>query len=153
MSKRKRLTKVRRQHRAANHRWYKKHGKDAIVLKKRKTLWRSWYDRNKKKIAAQRKTEVYRRWSRDKHLKLKYGISTKEYNKLLKAQGGKCAICRATPKAKGRRIKGYTKFCVDHCHKTLKIRGLLCAKCNAALGFLKDDLKVVSAAQRYMEAS
>lgn len=66
-----------------------------------------------------------------KHL---YGLSEQEYQNMLLAQDNKCAACHDA-----------TKLVVDHCHTTGKIRGLLCRKCNTALGQLDDSKdKVVS---------
>jgi hypothetical protein len=76
------------------------------------------------------------------HLK-RYGISPAEYDALLAKQGGACAICR-------RRAKG--RLCVDHCHVTGMVRGLLCHECNGALGWLKDDQASLVAALAYLGA-
>jgi hypothetical protein len=80
---------------------------------------------------------------RDGKLKRLYGISTAEYDALLAKQGGVCAICR-------KRSKG--RLCVDHCHVTGTVRGLLCSACNIALGSLKDDLASLVAALAYLGA-
>jgi hypothetical protein len=68
-----------------------------------------------------------------------------EYNKLLAAQDDKCKIC----------LKHKTEFkfalCVDHCHDTGKVRGLLCDNCNQALGLLKDDVDALKRAIEYIE--
>src|SRR5216684_1391978 len=69
--------------------------------------------------------------SRRANLLKRYGISWPEYELRLALQGGVCAICKKKPK---RRL-----LCVDHCHKTGKVRGLLCSSCNAALGLYEDD--------------
>jgi hypothetical protein len=61
--------------------------------------------------------------ARDKYLKKKYGITEKDYNSMLKAQKGVCAICKREPK-EGK------NFSVDHDHKTKVVRGLLCFFCN-----------------------
>ena len=59
--------------------------------------------------------------------KRRYGIAMAEYDNLLQRQNGRCAICKRAP---------YTKkgLVVDHCHRTGKIRGILCSRCNSALG-------------------
>lgn len=58
------------------------------------------------------------------HLKLKYGITTKEYDTLLKHQRNRCGACKRHESLFQRRLA------VDHCHKTKTIRGLLCNYCN-----------------------
>lgn len=61
-----------------------------------------------------------------------YGITIEQYEALYEAQGGVCYICR--------RAKGITKrLAVDHDHATGYVRGLLCAKCNGYLGYIRDS--------------
>jgi hypothetical protein len=62
--------------------------------------------------------------SRDVRLQETYGITEAEYQQLLAAQGGACAICRGTRRE---------NLDVDHCHRTSLIRGLLCRRCNRRL--------------------
>jgi Autographiviridae endonuclease VII len=76
------------------------------------------------------------------HLK-RYGISLAEYDALLAKQNGACAICRR---------RSTRMLCVDHCHVTGMVRGLLCHECNAALGYLKDDQASLVAALAYLGA-
>ena len=54
-----------------------------------------------------------------------------DYATILHHQGGKCAGCRLPP--------GRIRLAVDHCHKTGRIRGLLCWLCNRAIGVLRDN--------------
>lgn len=72
-----------------------------------------------------------RRRIREWHLKKLYGITIAQYDAMVDKQGGVCRICESLP---GKRRLG-----VDHCHDTGRIRGLLCFKCNAAIGFLNDN--------------
>lgn len=74
----------------------------------------------------------------------KYGISRAEATDLLEIQqDGKCAICSTdTP--------GKIGWCVDHCHDTGAIRGITCAKCNSAIGFLNDDPELCRRAAEYL---
>lgn len=73
-----------------------------------------------------------------KNLLLKYGLTVEEYWALYDAQGGVCAIC-ARSKGKDREGRGTGKrLAVDHDHKTGKIRGLCCGKCNGILGWFRD---------------
>lgn len=66
--------------------------------------------------------------------KRRYGITKDEYNKLLLKQNGVCAIC-----GKPETNINKSQLSVDHDHKTHAVRGLLCASCNAALGYAGDD--------------
>src|SRR5262245_57445902 len=101
------------------------------LLKRR----RAHYQENKEVIKEQ--TRAYRharRRNNDPRLRSvelkRYGITLAEYDALLEKQGGVCAICRKHSKR---------RLCVDHCHRTGMIRGLLCDSCNLGLGSLQDD--------------
>ncbi len=61
---------------------------------------------------------------------------------MVKKQKGLCAICREVPEKK--------RLAVDHCHKTGKIRGLLCNLCNMSIGCLRDCPKKARSAARYL---
>jgi len=78
-------------------------------------------------------------------LRVNYGISVEQYEAMLKQQSGCCAICKKAP---GENARG--RLHVDHCHKTGKIRGLLCVKCNMALGWVET---FKDAAEGYLCAS
>ena len=76
----------------------------------------------------------------------KYKIRVPDYNAMLKQQNGKCAICKCDD------AKSPTgSFCVDHCHTTNKVRGLLCVNCNTGIGSLKEDSNIFSNALSYLE--
>jgi len=62
------------------------------------------------------------------------------YAERLKAQGGVCAICGKPP--------GKTRLALDHCHRTGRVRGLLCWSCNVKLGWLE---KRMGAIVRYLK--
>lgn len=82
--------------------------------------------------------------TRRANLKSKYGITLEDYNAILASQNFRCAICRTDdPKHKGR-------FVVDHCHKTGKVRGLLCQRCNWFIGQAMDDTAYLLAAVAYL---
>lgn len=85
----------------------------------------------------------------DSFLKSVYGVTLNKYKEMFDAQGGLCAICGEPETAK---YRGKTKrLNVDHCHKTRRIRGLLCNSCNRGIGFLKDDPKVCISAYNYLK--
>lgn len=80
-----------------------------------------------------------------------YGLSEQQYADMLAAQGGVCAICdQDEPSAHGRTGKQF-RLSVDHCHVTGRIRGLLCQKCNRAIGLLGDDAELLRKAIEYLE--
>ncbi|MEW2811425.1 endonuclease VII domain-containing protein [Streptomyces massasporeus] len=77
---------------------------------------------------------------RQGHLKRQYGITEAERDGLIASQGGVCCIClSALPEH------------VDHCHKTGRVRGVLCFSCNAALGQFKDRPDAIRRAAAYVE--
>lgn len=78
------------------------------------------------------------------HLKRTYGLTLEQYNALVEAQGGMCAICGGPPNG---RVK---KLVVDHDHATGKLRKLICDHCNKALGLFEDDPIRMTRAAEYV---
>ncbi len=78
-------------------------------------------------------------------LKRNFGITENEYNTMFNLQQGKCKICNI------HRDELNENLCVDHCHISNKIRGLLCRKCNAGLGIFKDDINILNSAIKYLQ--
>ncbi len=85
---------------------------------------------------------------KERALQDSFGITLREYEDMLIAQKGCCAICnqRETAKRKGKDVA----LCVDHCHKTGGVRGLLCTACNQGLGQFKDNQVSLSSAISYL---
>lgn len=76
---------------------------------------------------------------KSRHLKSKYGITVEQRDELLESQGNCCAICKSIdPGPKG--------WHTDHCHKTGRVRGILCNGCNVGLGHFKESVAVLNAA-------
>jgi hypothetical protein len=86
-------------------------------------------------------------------LRRDYGLSWEEFDGMLKAQGGKCAICGVLMDPPARCTRDSIAVTVDHCHDTGAVRGLLCYSCNLGLGIFKDILRRVQAAARYLESA
>lgn len=84
------------------------------------------------------------RW-KELDLQKKYGIGLKKYNAILLEQEGNCKIC-------GTNQSEFKKsLAVDHCHKTKKIRGLLCGPCNTGLGSYRDNIELLRKAIKYLQ--
>ena len=81
--------------------------------------------------------------TRSYDLKRRFGLTIEEYNILLNAQGGNCAICGKPP--------GSENLCVDHDHRTGKIRGLLHKACNLIIGNAKDSTEILLKAVKYLQ--
>lgn len=93
---------------------------------------------------------------RDANLAYRFGITSVEYDAILKAQSGGCWICGKVP------LEGQNRLAVDHLHskgenkrnpreKRGRIRGLLCWQCNSALGKFRDDITKLRRAADYLE--
>jgi hypothetical protein len=82
-------------------------------------------------------------------LKSRFGISKAEYDRLYAKQGGLCAICENSKEAN---TQGHS-LSIDHCHKTGRIRALLCKPCNLAIGNLKDSPELCERAAQYLRAA
>ena len=116
--------KDKEQKKEADHRYRMKHG-DHI-----RELQRQWRANNKG-----HKDAYYRQW--------RYGMSSEQYEELLKKQNGLCAICAEPPGPRG--------FHIDHDHVSNIVRGMLCQSCNLLLGHAKDSVKRLSSAISYLE--
>lgn len=69
----------------------------------------------------------------------KYGVSKPIWDSMIKKQNNLCVLCPRAPQF------------VDHCHKTGKVRGLLCPMCNAALGRIEEDNTWAERALEYLK--
>jgi hypothetical protein len=134
---------------------------------------RSWSNRNKDKVReSSKRSNRKRRSDPDKVVKIRdyqvkyresnrrelaakererrFGISHAEYATLYSKQNGKCAICKKSEtQMRNGRIKS---LAVDHCHSTGRIRGLLCAACNQAIGKFGDDITTLENAISYLKS-
>lgn len=81
-------------------------------------------------------------------IKLKYGLSREQYESMLSKQDNKCAICNLP--APNTAFNTST-LVVDHCHDSSKVRGLLCHKCNQALGLFKESINNLISATKYLK--
>ena len=81
-----------------------------------------------------------------------HGITVDDYDRMFDNQDGKCAICGTTnPHGEGSNSTYLKNLSIDHCHKTGRIRGLLCNKCNRGIGLLQDDSELLQRAIEYLK--
>ena len=100
-----------------------------------------------KKCSQESNSSKYRLARRKSTLK-SYNINFEIYEALLQIQDGRCAICR-----KHEVINQHNKtrhLAIDHCHETKNTRGLLCGKCNMALGLFEDNWLILDNAMEYL---
>lgn len=81
----------------------------------------------------------------------RYGITEEEYRALYTHQSGVCAVCK---RAETMVIKGSVcTLAVDHDHETGTVRGLLCRKCNQAIGLFKENVEWMEIAIAYLKSA
>lgn len=100
------------------------------------------YERRKEK---QRNDPNFKLKTREKTLKAKYNITEDDYKRMLSEQNGVCKICGRGPS------KLNNKLHIDHCHKTKRIRGLLCHQCNWYLGVIDDNIDILNKIKDYLK--
>lgn len=84
--------------------------------------------------------------SRLRNMYYQYGLKFDDFKKMIVGQGGKCAICT-------NKFKTSRAMHIDHCHRTGKIRGILCRHCNHGLGNFKDKQARLFRAAEYLKAA
>lgn len=107
---------------------------------------REYYHANKGAVAERKKRTHCPVKRRELHLKSNFGMSIAQFDAMLEAQGGACAICKTTTPG-----GAHDNFHVDHDHGTSMVRGLLCYACNTGIGKLKDSAAILRSAITYLE--
>ena len=100
----------------------------------------------RKKVKAYKSDPKNKRQTKNMALQRLFGISIEKFDKMLKEQNYVCAICFQ----KETNLKR-ENLSVDHCHKTGKVRGLLCSNCNHGIGMLKDNIGILENAIKYLK--
>lgn len=101
---------------------------------------------NKERIKEAKKAQHDPLRIRERQLKRKYNISLDDYKKMLLEQDNKCWTC--SKKAEDETGKGLV---VDHNHSTGQVRGLLCSKCNTAIGLLQENPVILQKVSKYLQ--
>ena len=110
---------------------------------------KEWARKNREHLREYGKTryrEKIDKWAQ--HILRKYNLTPTDYDALLQRQGSACAIC-----GEGNPHNKQGRFNIDHCHKTGRVRGLLCWRCNVAIGKMMDDPHRLRMAATYLEQS
>jgi len=101
-------------------------------------------DKLKSHVWRQEDKSRTRKCWRDSKLKKKYNITEAQYQEMKLEQNNKCGICKEE--------LGFGHLsAIDHCHKTGKVRALLCRNCNLGLGHFKDSIDVLKSALKYLQ--
>jgi hypothetical protein len=117
--------------------------------KRTRQRWKAWQEReiakgtyydnkNTQQIRYREQTRYQRRWE----LKSKYGLTLDQWFDMLDAANNVCEICGFAAET----------LCVDHDHATGKVRGVLCRKCNRAIGQFDDDPDLLRKAIDYLSS-
>ena len=94
--------------------------------------------------------KAYKLANRRKVLMAKYQLTVGEYEAILAAQGGGCAICGSAETYVNNRHGTTFSLSVDHDHETGVIRGILCGACNRGVGYFRDRPSLLDAASKYL---
>lgn len=99
------------------------------------------------KKPSKEKTKLYNanreKYRRDHQYLKRYGVTYAFYLNLLDLYNHECGICKSKPTK-------HHPLHLDHCHITKKVRGILCYKCNVALGYFQDSIPNLVAATNYL---
>lgn len=122
--------------------------------RERANAWeRSDRSKNPEKYREREKKYKTRNWSElsvNESLR-KLGLKNEDFIKLNQEHNGYCKICDQ-PETSKSRSGNIRRLAIDHCHKSGKIRGLLCHECNTMLGKAKDNIDILKSAIQYLES-
>jgi len=115
---------------------------------------KSWHSQNKdrrnERLKVSSQTEAHKASQVNRHRKYSHGVDDAQYQELFEKQDGVCAICKQPETAKHKKSGRVHSLTVDHDHRTGVVRGLLCRRCNTALGWFNDDEWLVECAMFYL---
>ena len=142
---------------ATRRRWYHAHHRD------RRAWAKAYYCRNSSRIKAYKRE--YRKLNMAKmseydrqrynvkrrfyHMLRRYGVTEQQWNEMIGRQNHQCAICGEVLRIDAT-VKGNDRPHVDHCHTTGQVRGILCSRCNIAIGAMKDSPHIAICAAYYL---
>lgn len=121
--------------------YYEKNREKLLLYKK------NYYKENKDKLKQRNKewrnSEAGKK-AKQKEKAKRFGLSLENYEQMLLEQNNVCKVCEE-PETENKSLA------IDHDHKTGQVRGLLCGKCNKAIGLLRDNAELLRKAADYLE--
>lgn len=141
-----------RNNRSTRREWERRHAEKPGVRERKAAQARDRRRENPERYRAyQRKLyaqdpKSFLERSRQYSIKRRFGLTQQQYEDMVAAQDGKCAIC-----LQNRSVRETFRLGVDHCHSTGAIRGLLCSNCNIGIGHFADSPDLLRAAADYLE--
>lgn len=119
-----------------------------------------WQEYLKRREGESKKDWYARKWTSrrermptyetDRYMRRMYGISLDDYKRMQTVQGDRCAICREKETSFGHASHKIKNLGVDHCHRTGKVRELLCFRCNAMIGKVDENTELLRKMIRYL---
>lgn len=103
---------------------------DPVFREKLRLRWQRWYQANKAQAAAASALRYVRR---------KYKLTREQALRFIEQRNRGCQVCGSKARP-----------AIDHCHKTSKVRGILCSNCNMAIGFAMDNPEILEALANYI---
>lgn len=122
--------------REANHQYYAEYRAQPHVKAKQQAASAKWIKNNPRQRT---------RYSWATNMRTKYGLEPEDVARMLEAQDRRCAIHG------GARFRDDEEFCIDHSHKTGKVRGVLCHDCNVAIGRFRENSAALRKAADYID--
>jgi hypothetical protein len=107
------------------------------------------YERNQKVRKDPKHKERFKQYQKSNAMFRRYGIILSQYEEMVEKQNNKCLICGNEPLIDGK-IQNRSLH-IDHCHKTGKIRGLLCHLCNRGIGLFRERKDLIEKALKYIK--
>jgi hypothetical protein len=127
---------------------------DPMAREARNARKRDYLEQNPEKAKEWSRRATRKRskdYNRNSHIKSLYGITIEEYDGIFRLQGGVCAIC-GLPETRKNRHRGVCRLHIDHAHTADgRVRGLLCSRCNSAIGLARDDTEILRKMIEYLE--
>jgi len=106
----------------------------SIEVRRTKTEAKRLYDIEYNKLNKEKRKLQHKEYKLAKH----YGVTLDEYNTCM-STSDVCELCGTEE-----------SLCYDHCHDSMKFRGVLCSRCNSGIGFLGDTLEDLERAVKYL---